>query len=60
MRLKVARLAMYSDKSIQNNNIIKEITTSKDYFPSSNKSDMLMKRYRIWKDLYSTNNKQIS
>ena len=28
--LGVARLAMHSDKSIQNNNIIKEITTSKD------------------------------
>jgi len=53
--LGVARLAMHSDKSIQKNNIIKEITTSKDYFPSSNKSDMLMKRYQIWKDLYSAN-----
>ncbi len=46
---------MHIDKSIQNNNIIKEITISKDYFPSSNKSDMLMKRYQIWKELYSTN-----
>ena len=44
-------------KSIQNNNIIKEITTSKDYFPSSNKLDILMKRYQIWKDLYSSNKK---
>ena len=55
--LGVARLAMHSDKNIQNNNIIKEITTSKDFFPSSHKSDMLMKRYQIWKDLYSTNKK---
>ena len=48
---------MYSDNSIQKNSIIKEITSSKDYFPSSNKSDKLIKRYQIWKDLYSTNKK---
>jgi xylulokinase len=53
--LGVARLAMHSDKSIQKNNIIKEITTSKEYLPSSNNLDMLMKRYQIWKELYSTN-----
>jgi xylulokinase len=53
--LGVARLAMHSDKSIQKNNIITEITTSKEYLPSSNNLDMLMKRYQIWKELYSTN-----
>jgi hypothetical protein len=46
---------MHSDKSIQKNNIIKEITTSKEYLPSSNNLDMLMKRYQIWKELYFTN-----
>ena len=46
---------MHSDKSIQKNNIITEITTSKEYLPSSNNLDMLMKRYQIWKELYSTN-----
>ena len=53
--LGVARLAMHSDKSIQKNNIITEITTSKEYLPSLNNLDMLMKRYLIWKELYSTN-----
>jgi xylulokinase len=53
--LGVARLAMHSDKSIQKNNIITEITTSKEYLPSSNNLDMLMKRFQIWKELYSTN-----
>ena len=53
--LGVARLAMHSDKSIPKNNIITEIMTSKEYLPSSNNLDMLMKRYQIWKELYSTN-----
>ena len=54
--LGVARLAMHSDDGIQNKeDIIKEIKIGKSYSPSPNKTDMLLKRYQIWKDLYSTN-----
>ncbi len=56
--LGVARLAMYTDENITNkNDIIKETKTSKNYSPSLNKTDMLMKRYQIWKELYATNKK---
>ena len=54
--LGVARLAMHSDENIKNkDDIIKEIKIGKSYSPSSNKTDILMKRYKIWKDLYFTN-----
>ena len=54
--LGVARLAMHIDDGIQNKeDIIKEIKIGKSYSPSPNKTDMLLKRYQIWKDLYSTN-----
>jgi xylulokinase len=58
--LGVARLAMHTDESINNKvNIIKEIKISNEYKPKSNNFDTLMKRYSIWKDLY-TSNKQIN
>ena len=54
--LGVARLAMYLDKNIQNDNeIIKEIKISNEYDPESNNIDLLMKRYMIWRDLYTKN-----
>jgi hypothetical protein len=37
------------------NDIIKEIKISKDYKPKSKSTDLLMKRYEIWRDLYSSN-----
>jgi xylulokinase len=54
--LGVARLAMHSDENIKNkDDLIKEIKIGKSYSPSSNKTDILMKRYQIWKELYFTN-----
>ena len=56
--LGVARLAMYVDKNISaKENIIKEIKISKTYNPRQEKIDLLLKRYNIWKDLYSSNKK---
>ena len=56
--LGVARLAMHVDKNIQDqNNIIKEIKISKEYKPRFDSIDLLKKRYKIWKDLYSSNKK---
>ncbi len=56
--LGVARLAMHVDKSITNKqDIIKEIQISKEYEPNLDKIDLLLKRYEVWKDLYSSNKK---
>ena len=56
--LGVARLAMYVDKNISyKNNIIKEIEISKEYSPNTDKIDILLKRYEVWKELYSANKK---
>ena len=56
--LGVARLAMYVDKNINSDkNIIKEIKIGKTFNPIDNKIDLLLKRYSIWKDLYSSNKK---
>ena len=58
--LGVARLAMYADESINSQDeIIKEIKVSKEYEPKSNNIDMLIKRYKIWKELYTSNKKNI-
>ena len=49
---------MYVDKNIQTKNeIIKEIKISKNYEPNLDKIKILLKRYEIWKDLYTTNKK---
>ena len=49
---------MHVDKNIQDqNNIIKEIKISKEYKPQFDSIDLLKKRYKIWKDLYSSNKK---
>ena len=56
--LGVARLAMYIDKKNQSNgSIIKEINISKTFNPNQDKIDILLKRYNLWKDLYSSNKK---
>ena len=56
--LGVARLSMYADKNFDNKeNIIKEIKISDSFNPKQDKIDILLKRYSIWKDLYSTNKK---
>ncbi len=52
----VARLAIYQDKNIQDkDNIIKKIQISKEFKPSEEKIDILLKRYQVWKDIYETN-----
>ena len=49
---------MHVDQSIKNKiHIIKEIKISNEYNPKTNNFDMLMKRYSIWKDLYTSNKK---
>ncbi len=56
--LGVARLAMHVDESIKSRmNIIQEIKIDNEFKPKSDKMDLLMKRYAIWKDLYSSNKK---
>ena len=56
--LGVARLAMYADESrISTKEIIKEIKVDKEYKPKPNDIDLLMKRYLIWRDLYTRNKK---
>ena len=58
--LGVARLAMYVDENIvDKNEIIKEIKVSKEYEVESSSIDLLLKRYSIWKDLYTSNKKNI-
>tara|TARA_B100000401_G_C52801874_1_gene718999 strand:- start:47 stop:1528 length:1482 start_codon:yes stop_codon:yes gene_type:complete len=55
--LGVARLAMYVDKNTDKNSIIKEIEISKVFEPNMDKINILLKRYKIWKELYSSNKK---
>ena len=56
--LGVARLSMYVDKNIDTKeNIIKEINVSKSFNPNEDKIDLLLKRYNIWRDIYSSNKK---
>ena len=56
--LGVARLAMYQDDKIDNkDNIVSQIKVSKTYNPNEDSIDLLLKRYSIWRDLYSSNKK---
>ena len=49
---------MYADKNTDDKSaIIKEIKISNEYKPKSNNINILLKRYEIWKDLYSSNKK---
>ena len=58
--LGVARLSMYLDDSISDKNkLIKEIKVSKEYEPNVINFDLLMKRYSTWRDLYSSNKKNL-
>jgi len=51
---------MYVDESINiEDEIIKKIKVSKEYEPKSNNIDLLIKRYKIWKELYTSNKKNI-
>ncbi len=54
--LGVARLAMFSDsKNFEKENIIKEIEISKTHKPNEDISKILIKRYEIWKNIYTEN-----
>ena len=54
--LGVARLAMHVDDNINNKeDIIKEIKIINEHKPNLEKKDILLKRYKIWKDLYTSN-----
>ena len=54
--LGVARLAMYQDSNIKDKDkIIKEIKVKRIYKPQEDKIELLLNRYKIWKDLYKTN-----
>ena len=50
-------LICFAIKSNTNVHIIKEIKISKEYKPQFDSIDLLKKRYKIWKDLYSSNKK---
>ena len=56
--LGVARLAMHVDKNIDDKkSIVKEIEISNNFEPNTDKINTLLKRYEIWKNLYSSNKK---
>ena len=55
--LGVSRLAMYVDKDVPNKNIIKDIVVSRNFEPQEEKIELLLKRYKIWKDIYHSNKK---
>ena len=56
--LGVARLAMHVDKNIDDKkSIVNEIEISKNFEPNTDKINTLLKRYEIWKNLYSSNKK---
>ena len=57
--LGVARLAMFVDKNISKQNIIKEIEISKQHKPNEEKNNILLKRYKKWIEIYK-NNKQLA
>ena len=54
--LGVARLAMFSDKQVENkDSIIKKINIKESFQPSEKNISSLEKRYLIWKELYPNN-----
>ena len=54
--LGVARLAMFADSNITDKkNIVKEIKIREKFNPNVNKSDVLLKRYQHWKNIYLEN-----
>ena len=55
--LGVSRLAMYVDKNIPDQNIIKGIKIIKQFEPQEEKIELLLTRYNIWKDIYHSNKK---
>jgi xylulokinase len=55
--LGVSRLAMYVDKDVPNKNIIKDIVVSRKFEPQEEKIELLLKRYKVWKDIYQSNKK---
>ena len=56
--LGVARLAMHVDENIDDKkSIVKEIEISNNFEPNTDKINTLLKRYEIWKNLYSSNKK---
>jgi xylulokinase len=56
--LGVARLAMFVDNNISDKNtIIKKINVKKSFSPLFDKFNFLEKRYKIWRNIYSSNNK---
>ena len=47
---------MHVDDNINNKeDIIKEIKIINEHKPNLEKKDILLKRYKIWKDLYTSN-----
>ena len=54
--LGVARLAIYADKNIENKEeIIKKIKVKKEFSPQLDNIELLLKRYEVWKNIYSSN-----
>ena len=48
---------MYVDKDVPNKNIIKDILVSRKFEPQEEKIELLLKRYKVWKDIYQSNKK---
>lgn len=54
--LGVARLAMFADNNISNKDtIIKKIKVKESFKPDVDKIDILEKRYKSWRNIYSSN-----
>ena len=52
----MARLAIYADKNIENKEeIIKKIKVKKEFSPQLDNIELLLKRYEVWKNIYSSN-----
>ena len=53
--LGVARLAMLATKKYKKSEIIKNMKTVRECFPSNKLSDQLQNRYQVWKEIVSVN-----